>query len=655
MKRKIIERIKENKAWLLLLLLIFIISVIRFLYVINGDYFTFLDEYQTFDVAAGFMHTGKLRFWDFHHQILDDEVYIRAWPHTLLLAGWFSIFGVSVVAGKVLSAVFGILFILSLFYITRKIYNNYYITVLSCLFVMTNSMVITVFRQIRMYSLWLLCMVWLMYYIFRMMTVTPETMTISENSGVWGRICRWWQCNLNFSIRYIIISVVLLILTYFVQVNTLVIGVGMCLFYLYLLLVKRERRYYTAFAFIIGIVVLAFLAFLLLPHYKGGYEEADLWGILAKYVSVREDVNERYWLWTKDFVHNKLLFKCAAFCMIPALLRGMRKKNAEETTAYDFSIYTLLVFGSTLLCFLYLLNRYYQARYMICVAPMIAILMAWGIVETCTMLAGIVGRKWGRLSGCICPAVSLVCIAALAVSVADQYTEVYANETICYHRQVYEIVRQDAEERLDKPPVPIIGFEFRDYYGVQVFSDYVTAQLDRKNDGWIWRRFAERYPEGYMLVESAKINGFPDVTKRFIQDYSERIAGVGLDTYNIEAVRYHFLDPEEMVEGNDVENLLSYENVGEGEEQSVLIRLNTRKLRKSAAIVFLNFDKGEMGSNQENNKLSCQLRLPQKDTDGIYTYRMKLPEGYGNALLDHEIMIYYKDGTLEEISCPIRD
>ena len=520
---------------------------------------------------------------------------------------------------------------------------------------MTNSMVITVFRQIRMYSLWLLLMVWLMYFIFKMMTVTPKPPAMVEKNGVRGSVSRWWQRNLNFSVGYILLSVFFLILTYFVQVNTLVIGAGMCLFYLYLLIVKRERRYYTAFAFIIGIVVLAFLAFLLLPHYKGGYEEADLWGILAKYVTVREDVNERYWLWTKDFVHNKLLFKCAAFCMIPALLRGMRKKNAEETTAYDFSVYTLLVFGSTLLCFLYLLNRYYQARYMICVAPMIAILMAWGIVETGSLIAGIIGRKWTGLSRCICPLISLVCLGTVSVSVARQYTEVYANEAICYHRQVYEIVNQDAKERFGNRTVPIVAFDFRDYYGVQVFSDYVSAQLDRKNDGWIWRRFAERYPEGYMLVESAKINGFPDVTKRFIQDYSERIAGVGLDTYNIEAVRYHFLDPEETVEGNDVEGLLSYENVCEGKEQSVLIRLNTRKLRKSAAIVFLNFDKGEMGSNQENNKLSCQLRLPQKDTDGIYTYRMKLPEGYGNALLDHEIMIYYKDGTLEEISCPIRD
>lgn len=639
--------IEEKYIWAVLFCLIGLLAVIRMFWNIGGDYFTFLDEYPTFDVAAGFMHTGKLKFWDFHRGALSNESYIRAWPHTLLIAGWFRIFGINVVAGKTLSAVFGVLFVLSLFYITKQIYDNYYISVLACLFVMTNSMVITVFRQIRMYSLWLLFMVWLMYFIFRMMTVTPKPALMAEKNGVWGSICRWWRRNLNFSVGYILLSVFFLILTYFVQVNTLVIGAGMCLFYLYLLIVKRERRYYTAFAFIIGIVVLAFLAFLLLPHYKGGYEEADLWGILAKYVAVREDVNERYWLWTKDFVHNKFLFKCAAFCMIPALLRGMRKKNAEETTAYDFSIYTLLVFGSTLSCFLYLLNRYYQARYMICVAPMIAILMAWGIVETGSLIAGIIGRKWAGLSRCICPLISLVCLCTVSVSAARQYTEVYANEAICYHRQVYEIVNQDAKERFGNQTVPIIAFDFRDYYAVQVFPDYMDAKLDRRNDAWIWKRFAERYPEGYMLVESAKINGFPKVTKRFIQDYSERIAGVGLDSYNIEAVRYHFLDAVGKETDGEMDSMVSCECIEEGEDISLLIRIDTRKLADNAEIVFLNFD--GIKSDQSTQRLSYQFRLPQEAEAGIYMYKVRLPEGFGNALLDNGIMIYYKNGAVEEL------
>lgn len=639
--------IEEKYIWAGLFCLIGLLAVIRMFWNIGGDYFTFLDEYPTFDVAAGFMHTGKLKFWDFHHGILSEESYTRAWPHTLILAGWFRIFGINVVAGKMLSAFFGVLFVLSLFYITKQIYDNYYISVLACLFVMTNSTVITVFRQIRMYSLWLLCMVWLMYFIFRMMTVTPEPMAMEGKSGVWGSVCRWWYRNLNFSVGYILLSVFSFFLTYFVQVNTLAIGAGMCLFYLYLLAVKRERRYYTALVFIVCIVVAGILALLLLPHYSGAFEEADLWSVITDNISLREEINERYWMWTKDFVHNRTLFWGTAVSVIPALLKGIRKKNEKETIAYEFSIYMLLVLVSTLGCFLYLLSRYYQARYMIYAAPVIAVLMAWGIFETCSLIAGIVGRNWRRFSLCVCPSVSLLCICALSVSVAQQYTEVYENESICYHRQVYEIVERDAQERFGNVTVPIVAFDFRDYYAVQVFSDYEDAKLDRENDAQIWQDFGRKHPDGYMLVESAKINGFPEVTKRFIQDYSERIAGDGLDSYNIEAVRYHFLDAEQKEAADEMDSLISYECIKEGKGSSLLIRLDTGKLADGAEIVFLNFD--GIRSDQSTERFSYQLRLSQQEEDGIYTYKVSLPEGFGSALLENGIMIYYKDGTVTEL------
>ena len=446
---------------------------------------------------------------------------------------------------------------------------------------------------------------------------------------------------------YILLSVFFLFLTYFVQVNTLAIGAGMCLFYLYLLAVKRERRYYTALVFIVCIVVAGILALLLLPHYSGAFEEADLWSVITDNISLREEINERYWMWTKDFVHNRTLFWGTAVSVIPALLKGIRKKNEKETIAYEFSIYMLLVLVRTLGCFLYLLSRYYQARYMIYAAPVIAVLMAWGIFETCSLIAGIVGRNWRRFSLCVCPSVSLLCICALSVSVAQQYTEVYENESICYHRQVYEIVERDAQERFGNVTVPIVAFDFRDYYAVQVFSDYEDAKLDRENDAQIWQDFGRKHPDGYMLVESAKINGFPEVTKRFIQDCSERIAGDGLDSYNIEAVRYHFLDAEQKEAADEMDSLISYECIKEGKGSSLLIRLDTGKLADGTEIVFLNFD--GIRSDQSTERISYQLRLTQQEEDGIYTYKVSLPEGFGSALLENGIMIYYKDGTVTEL------
>lgn len=641
----------QKNRWLLLFLCMGILASLRMFWHIGGDYFTFLDEYPTFDVAAGFARSGKFYFWDFHRQVLSGESYTRAWPHTLLLAGWFHLFGINVVAGKTLSAVFGVLFVLSVFYITMKIYDHEYISCLSCLLVMTNSTVITVFRQIRMYSLWLLVMVWLIYFLFRMMTAESragETPSGGAFAGIRSRIMGWWQKNLNFSVWYILLSLLFLVLSYFVHVNTLAIGAGIIAFYLYLLAVKRERRYVSALLVVVGLLLLVGLAFLVLPHYSGNVDELDLWGVVTENVTLREEVNERYWNWTEDFFHNVSFFRFSLVCLIIALVIWcVKKKDEKQVLAFDFTVYLFLATGSSLVCFLYLLKRYYQARYILYIAPMLAILAAWGIVECCCAAADICRRHWQRLADYLLPFVSVCCAILLGISVGAQYTEVYANEEICYHRQVYEIVKKDAKEHLDTGTIPIVAFDFRNYYAVQVFPDYAVADLDREHDAVIWTDFAEAYPEGYLMLESAKINGFPEVTKRFVQAYSERVTGDGLDSYNIETVRYHFLDPvKKDGEQMKADVIIAYECVDSPEGMRLRIRLDAGKLDSGVSIVFLNFETD--GMEQESIKRSYQLRLPELPDQVVYLYEVIVGDTGGDALRENGIMLYYNDGTVVE-------
>lgn len=229
----------------------------------------------------------------------------------------------------------------------------------------------------------------------------------------------------------------------------------------------------------------------------------------------------------------------------------------------------------------------------------------------------------------------------------QQYIEVYANEEICYHRQVYEIVKKDGEAHLDDGTIPIVAFDFRNYYAVQVLPDYAVANLDRENDADIWMNFAKEYPEGYLMLESAKINGFPEVTKRFVQDYSERVTGEGLDSYNIETVRYHFLDPVKG-DGKEMESdvIIAYECVDSPEGMRLRIRLDTRKLDSGVRIVFLNFVAEDAG--QEPVKRSYQLRLPEQPDQEVYLYEVIVGDVHGDALRENGIMLYYNDGTVVE-------
>ena len=632
MKTKVISKIKKEKIWISLFGLISVISIVRFFYALSGDYFTFLDEYPTFDVAAGFAKTGKFCFWDFHHQVLTDHSYTRAWPHTVLLGLWFHIFGINVVAGKTLSALFGVLFVLSLCYITKEIYGNYYISLLSCLFVMTNSTVVTVFRQIRMYSLWMLITLWLIYFVYRALTAKPE---YSGNNS----ILRFWKDNFNFSAKYIVASIVLLILGYYTHVNTLAIGVGACLFFLFLLIIKRERRY-VAVTVIIGIALLL-TALLLQWLITVSLALGDIywWIVTSGNVAIREDINIRYWYWLQDFVHSRRFFWAAFGCMIIAFLKNVIKKRDEKL---DFSVYIFLITGSTMLCFLFLLSRYYAARYFLYIAPLVAILMAWGIVETFTII------KWKPLL----LAATAVSILFVAVNVKQEYVEVYDNPKICRHRQVYEVLKADAQTEMPKDKsIAIAGYDFRDYYGVQVLDNYETAEFDRENDMEILKEFAVEHPDGYVLVESAKINGFPEVIKAFIQRYSERIAGEGIDLYNIETVRYHLLNPLrisfDIADDNVVQNgPVSYAFSTSGDETTLRINLDRSMLETKADTVFLKF--GIFTAGGETADKCYQLRIPEDAKGKTLSYEAVVNSPCDVVLLKDECMIYYTDGTCRE-------
>lgn len=622
------EVLKKEKNWLLLFGIILLIAVVRLFYGIQGDYFSFLDEYTTFDTAAGFFHTGKFYHWDFHNKALSDYAYDRAWPHTILLAMWFKIFGLNVVAGRTLSAVFGVLFVISLFYISKKIYHNYWITLLSCIFVMTNTTVLTLFRQIRMYSLWLLVTIWLLYYIYQMLTVKP---VYSSKSKIFVFI----EKNFNFSIKYIVLTLLFFVLGYCVHINTLAIGVGMILFYFYLLVMKRERRYAVALG---CVFLLAAVLLIVLPGLFGADSQVNiiyqkLFGVINE--GFREEVNIRYWYWLQDFVHNKSFFCFAVVCMVIGFIKNILKRGSE----FEFSVYAFLVTGSTMWLFLYCLSRYYAARYMLYAVPLIAMLMAWGIVETFT-----IGKRKSVLWASV-----IVSVLICAFSIKQEFVEVYDNPNICYHRNVYEKLKEDAKKEIQGDVIPVAGYDFRDYYAVQIIDDYESAKFDRENDMEILKEFAKKYPDGYVLVETAKINGFPEVIKYFIQNHSERIAGDGIDDYNIEMVRYHFVEPAEQtaaIEKERQNGFLSYSFEIKGDDTNVYIELDASKIEQNTDTIFINF--GIFTFDKDTEDKFYQLRLPENFSENKYYYEITIPKACQEVWLKDECMLYYSDGSCRE-------
>ena len=629
--QKFRNRDKQYDVWIILAVLIAVFATVRYFYALLGDFYTFLDEYPTFDAAVGFYKTGKFYKWNFHTQSLTDAAYSRAWPHTILLTIWFHIFGISVPAGKAMSAVFGVLFILSVFYITYKIYHNYFITILSCAFLLGNDSVTTVFRQIRMYSLWLLLIIWFLYFVF--LALEKEGNFSGRN-----RVALFMRNHFNYPAKYIVFALVLLVFSYFVHINTLVTGAGILLFFFYLLITKRDKRYISFLCLLAGTGILLGVLFLLCA--KGVHIPIlfNLYLVLTSdsFFGQYDEQNIRYLFWVRDYLGNANLMVISCVCVVNAFLKNIRKKDRDQK--FDFSLFAVLIIGTTLYCFMYVFSRYYQDRYMIYVAPLLSIAAAWGIVETASLIPK---KQFVTL-------VTGLFVLTAVYQIASEAKEIYASDKICYHRQVYDKIQEDAQSM----PIAITGYDFRDYYGVQAMPDYVTAPFDRAHDMEILYEFAKEYPEGYVAVETAKIYGITESMRIFMQNHSERIAGEGIDEWNIDVCRYHFLYPETewkgMYEGTGWESgCVKYSFETRYEETEVRIAVDMSKMSPNAKILFLDF--GIFTKEQESLPLCYQLVLPQDNKNNVVEYSAVLDKPCIAVELKDDCEVYYTDETYREM------
>lgn len=631
----VIEKFKKRnqqcEMWIVLAVYIGIATVVRYFFRLFGDYYTFVDEYQTFDTAVGFFKTGKLYQWDFHTQTLTDEAYSRAWPHTLLLALWFHIWGISVPAGKALSAIFGVLFILSVFYITYKIYHNYFITILSCVFLLGNSSVTIVFRQIRLYSLWLLVIIWFLYFVF--LVLEREGKFSGQN-----RVSLFAKKNFNYPIKYIALAFAFLVLSYMIHINTLITGAGILLFFFYLLITKRDGRYIFFLCLLLGVGVLLGILFCVCAKGIRIPILFDLYLVLTSdtFFGQYDEQNIRYWFWVRDYLGSAKLMVLSFTCVAIAFVKNSRKKDRDQR--FDFSLFSVLIVGTSLYCFVYVFSRYYQDRYMIYVAPLLSIIVAWGIVETVSLIP----KKQFTVIA------TGICVFTAAYQIISEAKVIYASDKICCHREVYGKIQRDAETF----PIPIAGYDFRDYYGVQVLSDYVTVSFDRAHDMEILYEFAKEYPEGYVVVETAKIYGITESVRIFMQNHSERIAGEGIDEWNVDVCRYHFLypgtDSKGMYDGTGRESgCIKYSFEMRDEETEVRIAVDMSKMSSEAKILFLDF--GIFTEERESLPLCYQLVLPRDGEKDVVEYSAVINKPCVAVELKDDCEVYYADETYREM------
>lgn len=287
------------------------------------------DEFFHLDTAKGYLETGRFVMWDFIKQEPTAD-YIRAFPYTWLVAQSFKVFGVSELAGRLPSLLFGFLLLPLLFYLTFKITNNKIVALLPlALFVFDNSLIWSS-RICRMYSMFVFFVAIATYLIYKGL----------ENK------------NNKINYYFLLSGGVFFIFSYIIHEATLLLGLG---FLIYFLLNIKQKKYQVLSA----ISLLILISFFLINSFIAALTTND-------FFTVRANPNFVYFF----YPFNQL--RAGALIGWFILFLGVFLWPKRE----QIKIYYLCLSVPITLYFVFFAERYAAKKYLLFIIPFILILFA---------------------------------------------------------------------------------------------------------------------------------------------------------------------------------------------------------------------------------------------------------------------------------------
>lgn len=195
-----------------------------------GDFDFRDDEYPHFSTAVGYLKTGEFVRWNF----LDDspgEGYTRAWPFTWQVAQSFKIFGVSRFSGRLISFLWGVLFLPLIYLITKRITNSKKVALLTLLLIALDPYLIFLSRWTRMYQTFVVLFFLMVYFFYR-----GFEYQYIEKAGD-NRLMKWFYKN-DMNPIYLSISIIIFFISLNVHDLSLFFPLGIAFYALSMLFKK---------------------------------------------------------------------------------------------------------------------------------------------------------------------------------------------------------------------------------------------------------------------------------------------------------------------------------------------------------------------------------------------------------------------------------
>ena len=461
------------------------------------------DEYLVTDAAASYYYTGELYLWDWIRNEHADRHYDRAWPHTLLVAGSYAVFGISEWSARFVSGLFGVAFIPICYFVVRYFTEHRTVALATTAAAAVYPSLLFYFRWARMYALLIPLFLVLTYLVFR---ATTEGNSLDlRNARLNAAVDRYFDFNLTLGLA----TLPVLYVAYQIHYNALVVLVATYVYVIYRAVTTGERKYWTAWGLgLVGIVALALLA--------RWTSYADF---LTLFLSFFDQENTVYVEYLFDYPLEPALgivFFVAGLITLGRIEHGLRRQKL-------IFLYVLCLFS--LVFYVYIGDRYASFAYIVHVVP-------FGIALVLFAYAKFVRAVDVPLFQVI---LVLLLVTSMVYPIATDYEGYYYEDSEDFTTAYGTIVEEsDSDEEVLFAQYP------RDYYLRDLPTD--TMVIDMQNNQEYkpdeFHDDIERHGSGWITWETGKSYHIHPEVREYIDEHFQQHHGSGVDDTDVEV--YYF-------------------------------------------------------------------------------------------------------------------
>ncbi len=325
------------------------------IYLYDLAYYDWLpDEPLVVRAAKGYLETGSYNHWDFWMNQPGSEKYSRAWPHTWMVAQSIKFLGLSEWSTRLVSVVFGVLFIPIIYGISSFFLQSRQAAIVVTFVCILQPYFIFYFRRVRMYAVLIPLFAVLFYTFYQVLTTkkyVPKTLYKKH---------QWLRQYFNYNWSLVIGLCIIIFFCIKIHILSLIIFPIIFPLFMYLLVVKKQKRLLLPLA-TVGVFFLGMILLFSLFLKKEGI------GRTFNFFEVYQDIYLEYLL---GFPFPE--YTSIGILLIGGLLIVLGKNQTRTVALYGILIVTIVLY-------VYSINYFAHYRYVIHILPF-AYMLSIGIL-----------------------------------------------------------------------------------------------------------------------------------------------------------------------------------------------------------------------------------------------------------------------------------